>query len=318
MHTSVTISGCTKKGFEDQLHKNLRTIEECLFFALKETNLVKSIEEIKSLDYTKCGRTDKGVSAACNVFSMHLPVSARDEKLIIKRINSRLPEEIAVMGWAKVPNDFSARLSCKSRTYRYFFFEEGFDLTKMKIAAGYFIGEHDFRNLCKMKPEYEKNGSVRTIFECNINEVEVKGEQGDLEGRMKVCYLQITGSGFLWHMVRCVMAILKVVGRGKDVPELVKDMLDINNKTRILYTMDDPEGLILYDVEYEGVVFEDGDDNCKHSLQLWAAKMIQKKIMEVKIFESILGKYERSILGEKKKFAKVENAKSFKKIKFGK
>lgn len=40
----------------------------------------------------------------------------------------------------------------------------------MKRNAKKFEGEHDFRNFCKMKPQYEKNGTVREIMSCEIKE----------------------------------------------------------------------------------------------------------------------------------------------------
>jgi tRNA pseudouridine38/39 synthase len=187
----------------------------------------------------------------------------------------------------------------------------------MKLACSYFVGKHDFKHFCKFKPEYEKNGTVRHIFKCSINDLCVGGTGHffkTLEHRLKVSYLEIKGSGFLWHMVRFIMSILKVVGRGQALPELVKEMLDVDSGTKIIYTHEDPEGLILYDCHFEGVTFECGDDNSKRSLQFWASKMIQKKILEVKILNSIIEKYENEILGSKKEFEKVENSKSFKRI----
>ncbi len=168
------------------------------------TNLITSEAQVKELDYTKCGRTDKGVSAAGNVFSMFLPVRPKDEKLLIKRINSALPQEICIFGMAKVPADFNSRNNCTFRTYRYYFLAEGLEIELMRKAAGFMEGNNDFRLFCKMKPEYERSGTVRKIFSCKIFERDSMEPQTDLngfEGRMKVVYLEISGSGFLWHMV---------------------------------------------------------------------------------------------------------------------
>ena len=65
-------------------------------------------------------------------------------------LNRVLPEDIRVLSWAPVGLDFSARFSCDSRTYKYYLFADGMDVAAMQRAAGYFIGVHDFRNVCKM------------------------------------------------------------------------------------------------------------------------------------------------------------------------
>ena len=58
--------------------------------------MIKNIEEIEELEYTKCGRTDKGVSAAGNVFSLYLNISKSEEKTLVNRINKGLPDDIIV------------------------------------------------------------------------------------------------------------------------------------------------------------------------------------------------------------------------------
>lgn len=74
----------------------------------------------------------------------------------------------------------------------------------MRKASSLLEGEHDFKNFCKMKPEYEKNGTVRTIFSCKIYKIDDKLtdlQNKSFESRMSMCYLEVVGSGFLWHMV---------------------------------------------------------------------------------------------------------------------
>lgn len=92
-------------------------------------------------------------------------------------------------------------------------------------------------------------------------------------------------------------------------------MLDLNSNTKILYTHEDPEGLILYDCKFDGVEFKMGDENTKRSLSFWGSKLIQKKIMQVKILSTVIEKYEKDILHGKTQFKKVENPKSFKRVK---
>ena len=200
-----TITESINKGLEEQKHKNLKTIEECLFASFLQTKLIGSIDDIKLLDYRKCGRTDRGVSAAGNIFSLFLKVNPKDECMLVKRINSQLPDDIVILSYAKIPEDYDIRTRCVSRTYRYFFFSEDLDLEAMRKACKYLEGEHDFKNFCKMKPEYEKSGTIRTIFSCQIKEELFESvsfaTNNVLESKFSVCFLEVKGSGFLWHMV---------------------------------------------------------------------------------------------------------------------
>lgn len=65
-------------------------------------------------------------------------------------LNRVLPPEIRVLAWCPVDPTFSARFSCTSRTYKYIFPRGNLNLSRMQQAASALIGEHDFRNLCKM------------------------------------------------------------------------------------------------------------------------------------------------------------------------
>ena len=84
------------------------------------------------------------------------------EKVLTERdfaqiLNNVLPHNIRVLGWSPVTDDFSARFSTKSRTYRYFFVRRDLDLDAMSRGLEYMVGTHDFRNLCKMNCEEVDN-----------------------------------------------------------------------------------------------------------------------------------------------------------------
>jgi tRNA pseudouridine38/39 synthase len=66
-------------------------------------------------------------------------------------INTSLPSEIQVIGWAACSSlDFSARFNCVNRTYQYFFPRGDLSLELINEGGSYLVGEHDFRNFCKM------------------------------------------------------------------------------------------------------------------------------------------------------------------------
>lgn len=142
----------------------LPTIEEVLWRALRKTRLIfptykpgQSEEDVnwEGCEYSKCGRTDRGVSAFGQVVGVKVrsnrpkpkePVTTKeeidneeeqsagegiptpefdpiaDELPYIQLLNRVLPPDIRVLAWCAEPGpDFSARFNCKERRYRYFF-----------------------------------------------------------------------------------------------------------------------------------------------------------------------------------------------------
>ena len=94
----------------------------------------------------------------------------------------------------------------------------------MNEACKYLIGTHDFRNFCKINVNYVKS-FIREIFECEI-----------IQEADNTKYLKIRGSGFLWHMVRCIMSLLYSIGHNHESPEIIKQLLDIEeNPNRPAY-----------------------------------------------------------------------------------
>lgn len=113
---------------------------------------------------------------------------------MIKRINSALPDDVIFFAYAKVRDDFNARFTAIYREYHYYFFSEKCDIEKMKINAKKFEGVHDFKNFCKMKPQYEKNGTTREVINCEV--VSCENKMGEfLPMHVFIC----RGKGFLWH-----------------------------------------------------------------------------------------------------------------------
>ena len=106
----------------------------------------------------------------------------------------------------------------------------------MKEAIKYFEGEHDFKAF-KASGTSSKN-SVRTIYETKIYQ---KGDK---------IYIEVTGNGFLYNMVRIIAGTLVEVGLGKlepkDIPEIIKEGKRENAGKTL-----PPNGLYLLKVMYE-------------------------------------------------------------------
>lgn len=195
------------------------------------------------------GRTDSGVHAIEQCFSCEL--NFKEIKKLPLALNSKLPKDIRIL-WAKeVPKDFHARFSAHKKTYLYkinvgtiespfnaetsAYIPYDLNLQKMKEAAKYLVGEHDFHAFCSSGasvPDF-----VRTIYSLNV----VKNKNS--------FEFEIAGNGFLYNMVRIIVGTLVDVGRGKTQAQEIKDILESKNRQRAGKTMP-AKGLFLKTVEY--------------------------------------------------------------------
>jgi len=247
------------------------TVETELFKALQKTRLIQDPDTCR---YSRCGRTDRGVSsmgqvsafiARSNVnpedrletggrgYSLNEKGHSRGEELdYVQMLNGVLPPSIRVHAWAPVSDEFHARFSCRARQYRYFFtdLQEKLDIEAMRKAAGYFTGEHDFRNFCKLDVQMQITNFKRTMISAEI--VPYKGVPPNNTSRMWM--FKLKGTAFLWHQVRCMMSILFLVGQGLEKPEIVADLLDIDKyPTKPLYEIAHDIPLVLYDCDFDGI-----------------------------------------------------------------
>ena len=228
----------------------LPTVESVLFAALAKARLVDAEGGLEGCGWERCGRTDRGVSAAGQVVSLYVrssnrrssaPAKASDtnedapkvaldgedasalrvpEKDIryLHTLNAILPPSIRVYAWAPVASTFSARFSCRTRHYKYFFSARSLDVDAMRAGAARLVGEHDFRNLCKLDPAKQLTTFRRRILRADISPVVVDG--GDMH------VLDLVGSAFLYNQVRHIMAVLLLIGARFEVPSVVSALLN--------------------------------------------------------------------------------------------
>ena len=196
------------------------------------------------------GRTDAGAHAFGQVANFHVPVDMSTQE-ILEYMNQYLPKDIAVSSVEKVDDRFHSRFNVKRKTYQYRIwnsyisnvFEKNFvyevtdtlDVDRMKEAALYLIGEHDFKAFCSNKRM--KKSTVRTIYEINIEELEPE------------IRITITGNGFLYNMVRIIVGTLLEIGMGEKKPSDVPAMLAGKDRRTTGYTVP-PSGLMLMEVVY--------------------------------------------------------------------
>lgn len=215
-------------GFVVQESTN-ETIEQQLFAALIKSCCIESRETSK---YHRCGRTDKGVSSFSQVISLDVRSkldqsnqhNVEDELPYCKMLNRLLPPDIRCIAWCPVPDDFSSRFNCKSRTYKYFFPRGNLNIDAMDEAVKYTIGIHDFRNICKMDVANGVISFTRKIIDAKVclHRQHFRNVPG-----YDICKMIVKGQAFLWHQIRSLMGVLFLIGEGKEKPEVMLELLDI-------------------------------------------------------------------------------------------
>ncbi|MBD5482736.1 MAG: tRNA pseudouridine(38-40) synthase TruA [Lachnospiraceae bacterium] len=214
---SVAYDGTNYHGW--QLQPGAVTIESELNRAL--TELLG--EEIRVIG---ASRTDTGVHALCNA-AVFDTVSRIPAEKFVYALNQRLPEDIRIQDSKEVALDFHPRHTPSRKTYEYriynarfpmptkrlysFFTYAKLDAEAMARAGALLEGEHDFKSFCSVNTQAET--TVRTIYR-----VEVRRESDDI-------IIRITGSGFLYNMVRIIAGTLLEVGQGKRRPEDITSIL---------------------------------------------------------------------------------------------
>ena len=227
-----------------QIQPNGITIEEILNKALSKM----TGEEILVIG---ASRTDSGVHAMGNVAVFDTETTIPAEKIAVA-LNQRLPDDIVITKSEEVPLNFHPRYCNCSKTYEYhiintripiptkrltnYFVSYVLDIDKMRQAASYLVGEHDFVSFCNVRTDVEN--TVRTITALDIltngNEITIR----------------ITGNGFLYNMVRIIVGTLVRVGRGFYEPEKVKEILEAKDRKAAGVTAP-AHGLMLVEIKYE-------------------------------------------------------------------
>lgn len=119
-----------------------------------------------------------------------------------------------------------------------YFYHYPLDVEKMKKAASYLGGEHDFKSFCAIGAQVKT--TVRTIYACDVE------KEGD------IITIRVTGNGFLYNMVRIIAGTLVQVGGGAIEPEAVKEILAKKDRSAAGPTAP-AHGLTMMRIEFENV-----------------------------------------------------------------
>ncbi len=228
-----------------QIQPNGITVEEVL---------KKTIEKLTGEKVTVLGasRTDSGVHALGNVAVFDTESRIPAERFSYA-LNQKLPRDITVVESREVPLTWHPRYQNSRKTYEYriinapvlypterlyhCFVSFPLDVEKMREGAACLTGEHDFASFCCIRTGAKS--TVRTITDLEIFR---EGEY---------ITIRVTGTGFLYNMVRIIAGTLIRVGRGFYEPEKVQELLEGRVRTREAVTAP-PEGLFLIKIAYEG------------------------------------------------------------------
>jgi tRNA pseudouridine38/39 synthase len=256
--------GTKYEGLVTQNHTN-NTIEHQIFSALELASLIESPEKS---NYSRCGRTDAGVSATGNVFNLNVRYKPEKEIDYLTTLNNILPNDIIIWGFADVDKTFDARFSCLFREYKYFFLRKNMNLDLMKKASKKMQGLHNFKNFCKIDKSVDpfKKSYERRIYEFKIDNYEkfsfpYNFEKTSENNFFDMCIVTIKGSAFLWHQVRCMMSIIFSIGKGLEDLNIIDEMYNIESGKIFNYEIASDLPLILSNCEYEGIKFKTSIEN---------------------------------------------------------
>ena len=250
----ITYNGSAYEGWQSQLSGN--TVQDKLELALAKFST-------HTLRVNCAGRTDAGVHGLMQV--VHFDTSLeREPASWVRGTNAFLPRDIATQ-WARVvPEAFHSRASAIARRYAYVVLESPvrpsvevgrvgwvyrpLNGKKMRQAADYLLGEHDFSSF--RAAQCQARSPIKTLQRIDITQ-----RLGS-----KYWRFEFEANAFLHHMIRNIMGCLVSVGQGLQEPEWMANVLSAKRRDAAAPTFS-PDGLY-----FLGPVYED-----KYDLPLKAA-----------------------------------------------
>ncbi|MCU1593601.1 MAG: truA [Frankiales bacterium] len=201
---------------------------------------------------TVAGRTDAGVHARGQVAHLDLPAELAEDRLLLRRLNGRLPDDIQVRAVSRAPEGFDARFSGVSRTYVYrvadgpaavdplrrrdtLEWPRPLDLGSVRAGSSGLVGLQDFAAYCKKR---EGATTIRTLLRLDWERL----PDGVLEATVQA-------DAFCHSMVRSLIGALLAVGDGRREPSWPAELL--TSTVRATGVLVAPaHGLTLVAVEY--------------------------------------------------------------------
>jgi len=202
---------------------------------------------------TGSGRTDTGVHCEQQFFHVDLGGEVDADSMIV-RLNSFLPQDIAIKSIHRVKDDASARYDAIERTYRYqitrvknpflqglsWYYFKALEIENMNRAAAFILGEHDFKCFSKVKTDVNH-------FVCEVKKAGWTERGNDL-------IFTISANRFLRGMVRAIVGTLLDVGTGKITQKEFVSIIESKDRKRAGSNVP-ALGLYLEKVKYPARIF---------------------------------------------------------------
>ena len=232
----------------------LRTVQGILTAAVSD--LMREPIQVNGASRTDAGVHARGQVAAFSAANSRIPVER-----VAMALNTRLPPDLEVRDAREVSATFDPIRDCVSKGYSYRLrhgcdgrpagldgradpFERrttaqcrfALDVARMRAAAAQMVGTHDFRAFAHGPDQRET--TVRTVHTITVVE-EARG----------IIRLNVSGSGFLHHMIRIMTGTLVEIGRGRIEPTEVGAIIASGDRGRAGPTMS-ASGLCLEWIHY--------------------------------------------------------------------
>ena len=233
-----------------QVQEGLRTVQG-------ELERTLSLLEDAEVKVVGSGRTDTGVHAEGQVANVRINRVFTPDRLRIA-INGNIWRDVRVLSAERVPDDFHARFSAKTKHYVYrvvnapvmspfwlrFAHHEGrfLDVGRMNETARLFLGEHDWTAFSAARSDVENR--VRTIKSFTVESF------WDARANSSIIEFRISANGFLRYMVRSIVGTMLEVGRGEKDSDTIQTAI-VSGERDLAGKTAPANGLTLHKVEYE-------------------------------------------------------------------
>ncbi|WP_227132427.1 tRNA pseudouridine(38-40) synthase TruA [Halorubellus salinus] len=233
----VAYDGRPYHGFQRQ--PNVPTVEDAIFDALRGLGVLAADAGAPD-GYAAAGRTDAGVSAITQTVAFECP-----DWLTPRAFNGELPEHVRAWASADVHDAFHATHHATSRAYDYHLYAPTADVDRAAAALAKLEGTHDFADLTAASDD----DTTRTVETATVV------REGD------VLRVHVRADGFLWELVRRLVALVRSVATGdRDLDAVDRALATEPLPDHERVGPAPPEPLVLVDATYPEVAFERDDE----------------------------------------------------------